>query len=57
MKKVMVLLLCGMLIVIIASSGPVFAAENNLEETISSEKYRVAEVPELLETNADTYLL
>lgn len=57
MKKVMVLLLCGMLIVIIASSGPVFAAENNLEETISSEKYRVAEVPELRETNADTYLL
>lgn len=57
MKKVMVLLLCGMLIVIIASSGPIFAAENNLEETISSEKYRVAEVPELRETNADTYLL
>lgn len=55
MKKLIALLLCG--IMIISFSCPAFAAENGLDETASEEQYRVAEVPELREANADTYLL
>ncbi|MBO4831382.1 MAG: DNRLRE domain-containing protein [Oscillospiraceae bacterium] len=55
MKRLLAILLCA--VAVLSCSCPAFAADTAVEETGPNDQYRVAEVPELREKNADTYLL
>lgn len=55
MKKLLSLLLC--IVLVFTCSGIAFAVNSDSENETLTETYRVTEVPELRELNADTYLL